>query len=134
MSSEDTLIALLRHVVCVLGKPALTLWVKELKSSVPMNHTSRARSDEVNMWRVKSLCFFLLQWAEFVLFASLLVAVCVIFSIMAYFYTYMDPAEIEAQFTDNGGKEESDKEELQMQKKDSVAHHNQNDEAKQTKM
>lgn len=134
MSSEDTLIALLRHVVCVLGKPALTLWVKELKSSVPMNHTSRARSDEVNMWRVKSLCFFLLQWAEFVLFASLLVAVCVIFSIMAYFYTYMDPAEIEAQFRDKGGKEESYKEELQMQKKDSVAHHNQNDEAKQTKM
>ncbi|CAB1328538.1 unnamed protein product, partial [Coregonus sp. 'balchen'] len=42
------------------------------------------------------------QWAEFVLFASLLVAVCVIFSIMAYFYTYMDPAEIEAQFRDKG--------------------------------
>lgn len=61
-------------------------------------------------------------------------AVCVIFSIMAYFYTYMDPAEIEAQFRDKGGKEESYKEELQMQKKDSVAHHNQNDEAKQTKM
>ncbi|XP_014028426.2 solute carrier family 15 member 1 isoform X1 [Salmo salar] len=74
------------------------------------------------------------QWAEFVLFASLLVAVCVIFSIMAYFYTYMDPAEIEAQFTDNGGKEESDKEELQMQKKDVVDHHNEDDEAKQTKM
>uniref|UniRef100_A0A4W5PD70 Solute carrier family 15 member 1 n=1 Tax=Hucho hucho TaxID=62062 RepID=A0A4W5PD70_9TELE len=54
------------------------------------------------------------QWAEFVLFASLLVAVCVIFSIMAYFYTYMDPAEIEAQFRDKGGKEESDKEELQI--------------------
>nr|XP_029500658.1 solute carrier family 15 member 1-like [Oncorhynchus nerka] len=57
------------------------------------------------------------QWAEFVLFASLLVAVCVIFSIMAYFYTYMDPAEIEAQFRDKDGMEESDKEELQMQKK-----------------
>nr|XP_057939095.1 solute carrier family 15 member 1 [Doryrhamphus excisus] len=38
------------------------------------------------------------QWAEYVLFASLLVAVCFIFSIMAYFYTYMDPSEIEAQF------------------------------------
>ncbi|KAG7271407.1 hypothetical protein CRUP_031219 [Coryphaenoides rupestris] len=37
------------------------------------------------------------QWAEYVLFASLLVAVCFIFSIMAHFYTYMDPAEIEAQ-------------------------------------
>ncbi|XP_029568342.1 solute carrier family 15 member 1-like [Salmo trutta] len=74
------------------------------------------------------------QWAEFVLFASLLAAVCVIFSIMAYFYTYMDPAEIEAQFRDKGGKEESDKEELQMQKKDLVDHHNEDDEAKQTKM
>lgn len=31
------------------------------------------------------------------LFASLLVAVSIIFSIMAYFYKYIDPAEIEAQ-------------------------------------
>uniref|UniRef100_A0A3Q3JLR7 Solute carrier family 15 member 1a n=1 Tax=Monopterus albus TaxID=43700 RepID=A0A3Q3JLR7_MONAL len=38
------------------------------------------------------------QWAEYVLFASLLVAVCIIFSIMASFYTYIDPTEIEAQF------------------------------------
>uniref|UniRef100_A0A8C2JQB9 Solute carrier family 15 member 1a n=1 Tax=Cyprinus carpio TaxID=7962 RepID=A0A8C2JQB9_CYPCA len=37
------------------------------------------------------------QWAEYVLFASLLVAVSIIFSIMAYFYTYIDPAEIAAQ-------------------------------------
>lgn len=40
------------------------------------------------------------QWAEYVLFAALLFAVCIIFSIMAYFYTYVDPAEIEAQFDD----------------------------------
>lgn len=31
------------------------------------------------------------------LFASLLVAVSIIFSFMAYFYKYIDPAEIEAQ-------------------------------------
>lgn len=31
------------------------------------------------------------------LFAALLFAVCIIFSIMAYFYTYIDPNEIEAQ-------------------------------------
>uniref|UniRef100_A0A8B9ZGK5 Solute carrier family 15 member 1 n=1 Tax=Anas platyrhynchos TaxID=8839 RepID=A0A8B9ZGK5_ANAPL len=37
------------------------------------------------------------QWAEYVLFAALLFAVCIIFSIMAYFYTYIDPNEIEAQ-------------------------------------
>uniref|UniRef100_H3D8Z8 Solute carrier family 15 member 1 n=1 Tax=Tetraodon nigroviridis TaxID=99883 RepID=H3D8Z8_TETNG len=38
------------------------------------------------------------QWTEYILFACLLLAVCIIFSIMAYFYTYIDPAEIEAQF------------------------------------
>ncbi|XP_028248722.1 solute carrier family 15 member 1 [Parambassis ranga] len=38
------------------------------------------------------------KWAEYVLFASLLVVVCFIFTIMAIFYTYIDPAEIEAQF------------------------------------
>ena len=38
------------------------------------------------------------QWAEYVLFASLLVCVCIIFSVMAFFYTYIDPAEIEAKF------------------------------------
>lgn len=31
------------------------------------------------------------------LFAALLFAVCIIFSVMAYFYTYIDPNEIEAQ-------------------------------------
>ncbi|XP_067392890.1 solute carrier family 15 member 1 [Emydura macquarii macquarii] len=44
------------------------------------------------------------QWAEYVLFASLLLAVCVIFSIMAYFYTYVDPAEIEAQLDEDEKK------------------------------
>ncbi|NWU58281.1 S15A1 protein, partial [Dromas ardeola] len=38
------------------------------------------------------------QWAEYVLFAALLLAVCIIFAVMAYFYTYIDPNEIEAQF------------------------------------
>lgn len=38
------------------------------------------------------------QWAEYILFASLLLVVCVIFAIMARFYTYVNPAEIEAQF------------------------------------
>uniref|UniRef100_A0A8C3CPK3 Solute carrier family 15 member 1 n=1 Tax=Cairina moschata TaxID=8855 RepID=A0A8C3CPK3_CAIMO len=37
------------------------------------------------------------QWAEYVLFAALLFAVCIIFAVMAYFYTYIDPNEIEAQ-------------------------------------
>ncbi|XP_058258129.1 solute carrier family 15 member 1b [Hemibagrus wyckioides] len=40
------------------------------------------------------------QWAEYVLFAGLLICVCIIFSIMAHYYTYIDPAEIEAQFSE----------------------------------
>uniref|UniRef100_A0A674E8V3 Solute carrier family 15 member 2 n=1 Tax=Salmo trutta TaxID=8032 RepID=A0A674E8V3_SALTR len=40
------------------------------------------------------------QWMEFLLFAGLLVAVCIIFSIMAYFYTYVDPGELDKLFPD----------------------------------
>ncbi|XP_072538991.1 solute carrier family 15 member 1b [Salminus brasiliensis] len=59
------------------------------------------------------------QWAEYVLFASLLVCVCIIFSIMAYFYTYIDPAEIEAKFAEQNPeeKEEKKKNELEMSEK-----------------
>ncbi|NXQ10136.1 S15A1 protein, partial [Peucedramus taeniatus] len=39
------------------------------------------------------------RWAEYVLFAALLLVVCIIFAIMASFYTYIDPNEIEAQFS-----------------------------------
>uniref|UniRef100_A0A8C0VA74 Solute carrier family 15 member 1-like n=1 Tax=Cyanistes caeruleus TaxID=156563 RepID=A0A8C0VA74_CYACU len=46
------------------------------------------------------------QWAEYVLFAALLLAVCIIFAIMASFYTYIDPNEIEAQLSE----EEKEKE------------------------
>ncbi|XP_078258363.1 solute carrier family 15 member 1-like [Rhinoraja longicauda] len=38
------------------------------------------------------------QWAEYILFAALLMAVCVIFGIMARFYTYVDPTLVEAEF------------------------------------
>ncbi|NXN85737.1 S15A1 protein, partial [Bombycilla garrulus] len=41
------------------------------------------------------------KWAEYVLFAALLLVVCIIFAIMASFYTYIDPNEIEAQFSKN---------------------------------
>uniref|UniRef100_A0A6Q2YXS6 Solute carrier family 15 member 1a n=1 Tax=Esox lucius TaxID=8010 RepID=A0A6Q2YXS6_ESOLU len=73
------------------------------------------------------------QWAEFFLFASLLVAVCIIFSIMAHFYTYTDPTAIEAQFRDKSDNE-SHQERLEMEKKHSIDHHDENDEQKQTKM
>ncbi|XP_061482552.1 solute carrier family 15 member 1 isoform X2 [Rhineura floridana] len=49
------------------------------------------------------------QWVEYVLFASLLVAVTVIFAIMAYFYIYVDPAEVEAQLVEDEKKGEKEK-------------------------
>ncbi|NXH38130.1 S15A1 protein, partial [Dicaeum eximium] len=52
------------------------------------------------------------QWAEYVLFAALLLVVGIIFAIMASFYTYVDPNEIEAQFS---------KEEKEEKKKDQDA-------------
>ncbi|XP_068612660.1 solute carrier family 15 member 1b [Brachionichthys hirsutus] len=82
------------------------------------------------------------QWAEYILFASLLVLVCIIFAIMAYFYTYIDPTKIEAQFADESEKER--KRSLEMSKKVSVEHHYENqrgsssssveDDNKQTKL
>ena len=52
-----------------------------------------------------------LQWAEFALFACLLVAVCIIFSIMAYFYTDVDPSQLDKLYQDGvkGGSEEEPK-------------------------
>lgn len=86
-----------------------------------------------------SFCLSLSKWAEYVLFASLLVVVCFIFSIMAHFYTYMDPAEIEAQFTkkvdedDEDDKHQLQKEQLEMVKKHST-HEDEDDTAKRTRM
>uniref|UniRef100_A0A8C2JNB0 Solute carrier family 15 member 2 n=1 Tax=Cyprinus carpio TaxID=7962 RepID=A0A8C2JNB0_CYPCA len=51
------------------------------------------------------------QWTEFLLFAGLLVAVSIIFSIMAYFYTYVDPDQLDKIFredTDDEKVESSD--------------------------
>lgn len=53
----------------------------------------------------KIYLFFLLQWVEYVLFAALLLAVCIIFAVMAYFYTYVDPNEIEAQLDEEEKKQ-----------------------------
>ncbi|XP_051998894.1 solute carrier family 15 member 2 [Xyrauchen texanus] len=41
------------------------------------------------------------QWVEFLLFASLLLAVSIIFSIMAYFYTYVDPDQLDKIFKED---------------------------------
>ncbi|NXJ15867.1 S15A1 protein, partial [Odontophorus gujanensis] len=60
------------------------------------------------------------QWAEYVLFAGLLFAVCIIFSVMAYFYTYVDPNEVEAQL-DEEEKKKQIKEDLNSYEKESEA-------------
>ncbi|KAL1273166.1 hypothetical protein QQF64_029028 [Cirrhinus molitorella] len=65
------------------------------------------------------------QWAEYVLFASLLVAVSIIFAFMAYFYTYINPAEIEAQLTEFQPEDKKKKEkEHEMMTKDNLAYVN----------
>ncbi|TKS67168.1 Solute carrier family 15 member 1 [Collichthys lucidus] len=82
------------------------------------------------------------QWAEYILFASLLMAVCVIFSIMAYFYTYIDPSEIEAQFRkkldDDDDHKKQQKMGVEMDRKDSDKDSSSSDDEadpdKQTKM
>uniref|UniRef100_A0A3Q0R2D2 Solute carrier family 15 member 2 n=1 Tax=Amphilophus citrinellus TaxID=61819 RepID=A0A3Q0R2D2_AMPCI len=48
------------------------------------------------------------QWIEFLLFASLLLGVFIIFSIMAHFYTYVDPEEVEKIYLENSVREEDD--------------------------
>ncbi|KAL1021692.1 hypothetical protein UPYG_G00016710 [Umbra pygmaea] len=74
------------------------------------------------------------QWAEYILFASLLVLVCIIFGIMSYFYTYIDPAEIEAQFSQPEYEEEKKRRDsLVMEIKDHVKM-KENEEVKQSKM
>ncbi|XP_044201162.1 solute carrier family 15 member 1b [Thunnus albacares] len=60
------------------------------------------------------------QWAEYILFASLLVLVCIIFAVMAYFYTYIDPAKVEAQFAEGEPEEKEKRKSLEMAKRDSI--------------
>uniref|UniRef100_A0A3B5MPV7 Solute carrier family 15 member 1a n=1 Tax=Xiphophorus couchianus TaxID=32473 RepID=A0A3B5MPV7_9TELE len=80
------------------------------------------------------------QWTEYILFASLLVAVSIIFSIMASFYTYIDPTAIEAEFKkklhddEDDKKEELQKSEFKMEKRDSVSSDNGDKKHVQTSM
>uniref|UniRef100_A0A3Q3ENA0 Solute carrier family 15 member 2 n=1 Tax=Labrus bergylta TaxID=56723 RepID=A0A3Q3ENA0_9LABR len=46
------------------------------------------------------------QWIEFLLFAGMLLGVCIIFSIMASFYTYVDPSELDKVCLEDSGKED----------------------------
>ncbi|XP_037543084.1 solute carrier family 15 member 2 [Nematolebias whitei] len=57
------------------------------------------------------------QWKEFLLFAGLLLGVCIIFSIMAAFYTYVNPEQLDKVFLEDSEKDEDDD---NMKKKDLV--------------
>lgn len=48
------------------------------------------------------------QWKEFLLFAGLLLGVCIIFSIMAAFYTYVNPEQLDKVFLEDSEKDEDD--------------------------
>lgn len=89
-------------------------------TTVGQNALSVCNCDFINV------CF--VQWAEYVLFSSLLVAVSIVFAIMAYFYTYIDPTEIEAQFIEHE-PEDKEKKDFEMTKRDLVS-----SEIKQTKI
>lgn len=62
------------------------------------------------------------QWKEFLLFACLLLGVCIIFSIMACFYTYVDPEELDKVYLEDSkygsmeGKKRRPSDNLQMNK------------------
>lgn len=61
--------------------------------------------------------------------------VCVIFAIMAYFYTYNDPAKIEAQFAQDDSEEKKRRKSLEMTDKYSEEIYYQNvNGGKQTRM
>uniref|UniRef100_A0A7N6C3N9 Solute carrier family 15 member 2 n=1 Tax=Anabas testudineus TaxID=64144 RepID=A0A7N6C3N9_ANATE len=67
------------------------------------------------------------QWKEFALFAGLLLGVSIIFSFMAYFYTYVDPDQLDKIYQKDSGKEEDDKK----QKTDDIQ---MNNKGKETRM
>uniref|UniRef100_A0A3P9NIB0 Solute carrier family 15 member 1 n=1 Tax=Poecilia reticulata TaxID=8081 RepID=A0A3P9NIB0_POERE len=58
------------------------------------------------------------QWTEYILFASLLLVVSIIFSIMASFYTYIDPTAIEAEFKKKSRDDEDDEDDEDDKKKE----------------
>ncbi|XP_071775663.2 solute carrier family 15 member 2 [Centroberyx gerrardi] len=60
------------------------------------------------------------QWMEFLLFAGLLVAVCIIFSIMAHFYTYVDPEQLDKIYLEDSRREEDDDDDLKKKATDDI--------------
>lgn len=59
-----------------------------------------------------------LQWKEFLLFACLLLGVCVIFSFMSYFYTYADPDQLDKMYLGDSVIEEDNEDDMKKKIKD----------------
>uniref|UniRef100_A0A8C5GT49 Solute carrier family 15 member 2-like n=1 Tax=Gouania willdenowi TaxID=441366 RepID=A0A8C5GT49_GOUWI len=57
------------------------------------------------------------QWKEFLLFMGLLLAVCIIFSVMAHFYTYVDPDQLQKMHREDLYKEDDDEDDEKYDKK-----------------
>lgn len=62
--------------------------------------------------------YLLSQWIEFLLFAGLLLGVCVIFSIMSYFYTYVDPDQMDKIYPEDSGREGDDHDDMKKKTND----------------
>uniref|UniRef100_A0A671XM38 Solute carrier family 15 member 2 n=1 Tax=Sparus aurata TaxID=8175 RepID=A0A671XM38_SPAAU len=60
------------------------------------------------------------QWKEFLLFACLLLGVFIIFSIMAHFYTYVDPEQLDKVYMMNSSKEEDDHDDKKNKKSNDI--------------
>ncbi|KAF3694581.1 Solute carrier family 15 member 2 [Channa argus] len=58
------------------------------------------------------------QWKEFLLFAGLLLGVCIIFSIMAYFYTYVDPDQLDKIYLEDSEREEDNDDKMKKKTED----------------
>ncbi|XP_041806865.1 solute carrier family 15 member 2 [Chelmon rostratus] len=58
------------------------------------------------------------QWVEFLLFACLLLGVCIIFSIMACFYTYVDPDQLDKIYMKDSVVEEDNHEDMKSKTND----------------
>lgn len=102
-----------------------------------------SKSDIIDTWWCINIILLislsLSKWAEYTLFACLLLAVCVIFSVMAHFYTYIDPVEIEAEFKKKLNENDNDRDdEMELQETMDVMDKRDSDqcseETKQTKI
>lgn len=119
---RNNVILILEHswelALLYLWQSLTILYLRQKPTNVPWQSNPSRRSRKIYMCSIHyynwdCFCFVLFfpaptpipsKWAEYILFASLLLAVCILFAIMARFYTYINPAEIEAQFDEEDKK------------------------------